>query len=360
MSDFAQRLARFRRELAQTQAPAALISGRANVRYLSGFTGSDAALVVAAEAAYLVSDFRYRLQAAEQAPDFEFVEVRPWVESVAGIIRKLGCRALGFEPAHLMYQTHERLAGELPGISLAPLNGIVEKLRAVKEHEELACIERAAAISDAAMERVLSLVQPGITERELALAAEDCIRREAGAELAFAPIVASGARSAQCHAEPGERALEAGDLVVIDIGARLDGYGADITRTVAVKDDDARRREMYAVCFQAQAAGLAAVRAGACCAEVDRIAREVIERAGYGEAFGHGLGHGVGLEAHEAPRLTRDEDSALAADMTVTVEPGVYIAEVGGIRIEDLVAVTAEGSRVLTRAAKTPELPVVG
>jgi len=360
MTDLAPRLTRFRWELAAAEAAAALISGTANIRYLSGFTGSYGALIVDAQAAYLVSDFRYRFQAAEQAPDFEFIEVRRWVEGVADAIRKLGYQAIGFEPAHLTHQVHGQLAAELPGIRLVPLNGMVEKLRAIKEPEELARIEQAAAISASAMQRVMSLVRPSISERELALAAEDYIKKEAGAELAFDPIVASGTRSAQCHAEPGERALAAGDLVVIDVGARWQGYGADVTRTVAVTEADARRREMYAVCRQAQAAGLAAIKAGVRCAELDRIAREVIERAGYGEAFGHGLGHGVGLETHEAPRLTAGEDSPLAANMTVTVEPGIYIAEVGGVRLEDLIVVTENGCRVLTHAAKAPELPVLG
>jgi Xaa-Pro aminopeptidase len=360
MTDLSQRVTRVRSELAATEAPAALISGTANIRYLSGFTGTYGALIVDAQAAYLVSDFRYRFQAAEQAPDFEFIEVRRWVEGVADAIRKLGYQVVGFEPAHLTYQVHAQLAAELSGVRLVPLAGLVEKLRAVKEPQELACIERAAAISADAMQRVISLVQPGISERELALAAEDYMKKEAGAELAFDPIVASGARSAQCHAEPGERALAPGDLVVIDVGARWQGYGADITRTVAVKDADARRREMYAVCREAQAAGLAAAKAGVRCAELDRIVREVIERAGYGEAFGHGLGHGVGLETHEAPRLTRGEDSALGANMTVTVEPGIYLAEVGGVRLEDLIVVTEGGCRVLTHAPKAPELPVFG
>lgn len=360
MTDFAQRRTRFRAELAASASPAALVTGRANIRYLSGFTGSYGALLLDARRALLISDFRFRFQAAEQAPDFEFIEIRRWVEGVAGAIRSLGADTVGFEPSHLSWQTHAQLSAALDGVVLVPLAGIAERLRARKEPAELECIERAAAISDRAAERVMSLLRPGITERELALAAEDYIRKEGGAELAFPPIVASGRRSAQCHAEPGENELAAGDLVVMDVGARWQGYGADLTRTVAVKEADDRQREMYAVCRRAQEAGLAAVKAGMRCAELDRIARAVITQAGYGEHFGHGLGHGVGLEAHEGPRLTGGEESVLETDMTVTVEPGIYISEAGGVRLEDLVVVTESGCRTLTRASKPPELPVLG
>jgi len=358
--DFADRLRRFRAELAATEAQAALISARANIRYLSGFTGTYGALLVDGSTAFLISDFRYRYQAAEQAPDFEFIEIRRWVDGVAGAIRRRGRQPVGFETAHLTYQLHAQLAAELDGIALAPLEGLVEKLRVVKDAAELNCIERAAAITDGAVSRVMALVRVGVTERELALAAEDFIRKEGGAELAFPPIVASGARSAQCHAEPGARELAAGDMVVIDVGARWQGYGADLTRTVAVKRAQPAQREIYAVCRQAQAAGLAAVKAGAGCGDLDRVARAVIEEAGYGEYFGHGLGHGVGLETAELPRLTASEESTLSAHMTVTVEPGIYTVEAGGVRLEDLVVVTEDGCRVLTEAPKPPELPALG
>lgn len=359
MTRHLQRVQRLRSALTEIEAQAVLISGTANIRYLSGFTGSYGALLVDDAEALLISDFRYRFQAAEQAPGFQFVEIRKWVQDVARAIRGLGRQTVAFESAHLTYQTHAQLAAELNGIALVPVNGLIEQMRAVKEPDELSCIERAAAISDAAVERVLSLMRPGVSERELALAAEDYIKKEAGADLAFPPIVASGPRSAQCHAEPGARELVVGDMVVVDAGARWQGYGADITRTVAVGSATERQREIYAACWQAQHTGLGAVKAGAACAALDHTARSVIEEAGFGEHFGHGLGHGVGLESHELPRLTRAEETSLVADMTVTVEPGIYIVETGGVRLEDLVVVTQNGCRMLTHASKPRELPVL-
>ncbi|HUT75672.1 MAG TPA: Xaa-Pro peptidase family protein [Armatimonadota bacterium] len=360
MMDYPRRLARLRAAVAATEVSAVLVSGAANVRYLSGFTGSQGALAVDADRALLISDFRYRLQAAEQAPLFELVEVERWHEGLAHALRGLGCRVVGFEPAHLTYQAHQRLVAALGNISLAPVEGLVERLRALKGPQEIALMERAAAVSDGAMARVISLVRPGVSERELALAAESYIKREADAEIAFPPIIAAGPRSAQCHAEPGTRELAAGDLVVIDLGARWQGYGADLTRTAVVEAADAQRRDIYAACREAQTAARAGVRAGADCAALDAIARGIIAGAGYGEYFGHGLGHGVGIEAHEAPRLSPTADGSLAAGMTVTIEPGIYLPGVGGVRLEDLVVVTEEGHRALTHAPLAPELPALG
>lgn len=359
MIDLAQRLARLRSALAASEAEAILVSGQANIRYLSGFTGDYGALLIDRRNAILVSDFRFRYQALEQAPGCRFQEIRRWVEGVAAAMREMGYQRVAFEPAHLTYQLHSQLAAEVSGLRLMPADGMVERLRAVKDGKELQHIARAAAITDAAVERVVSLVRPGITERELALAAEDYIRKENGAELAFPPIVASGPRSVQCHAQPGPRQLGSGDLVVIDVGARWEGYGADITRTVAVSSASGTQRDTYALCYRAQAAGLDAVKAGMRCRDLDRAARSVIEDAGRGEDFGHGLGHGVGLEAHEAPRLTSTEEATLEAGMTTTVEPGIYTLDVGGVRLEDLVVVTDDGHRLLTHASKPAELPVL-
>ena len=362
MTDYPRRLERLRAAVAAAAAaaPALLVSGTANVRYLSGFTGSQGALVVDRKRALLVSDFRYRFQAAEEAPSFEFVEVERWVEGLAGAIRGLGHAAVGFESAHFTCQAHAKLAAALDDVALVAVDGLVEKMRAVKDAQELALIEQAAVVSRGAVEEVMALIRPGVRERDLALAAEDYIRKEAGAELAFPPIIASGPRSAQCHGEPGPRELAVGDLVVIDLGARWQGYGADITRTVAVGKAAERQREIYALCRRAQQEALGALRAGMACAELDGVARAIIEEAGYGAHFGHGLGHGVGLEPHEAPRVSRTSEDSLATGMTVTVEPGIYLAEVGGVRLEDLVAVTEDGRRVLTHALPAAELPEVG
>ena len=359
MNAYQQRLACLRAALRTMEAQCLLVSTPTNVRYLSGFTGSYGALLVSQDGVLLVSDFRYRFQAADQAPDLDFVEIQRWVPGVAGVIRDLGCATIAFEAAHLTYQIHAQVAAELEGVRLVPSEGMVENLRMIKDRDEIARIEHAAAISSAAVERVLALARPGVSERELALAAEDYIRKEAGADIAFDPIVASGPRAAQCHAEPGARELSAGDMVVVDVGAKWEGYGADITRTIAVGAASAQQREIYSICWRAQNAALNDVKAGMSCAALDHTARSLIDEAGYGESFGHGLGHGVGLDTHELPRLTRGEDAPLSANMTATVEPGIYKPEVGGVRLEDLILVTADGCRVLTHAAKPHELPVL-
>ena len=324
------RVAKIRETISTHGLQALLVTRPPNVRYLSGFTADEASLLILSDLAWLVSDFRYALQAEEQAPGFEFLRVRQVTPDLAASITEMGIQALGFEPSHLTVQQHSDLSQRLPEVRLTGLPDAVEALRITKEEGEIVLVRKAARLADDAMDLLWKSAAPGKTERELALEAEFFIRRSGADDVAFEVIVASGPRAAMPHATPSDRALEPGDMVIMDLGACCEGYRSDLTRTVAVGEASAIAREIYRVCQDAQDAGLAELRAGVSCAEVDAAARAVIERAGYGEYFGHGLGHGVGLEIHEAPRLSATGDSRiLEAGMVVTVEPAIYRLRLG-------------------------------
>jgi Xaa-Pro aminopeptidase len=354
------RIASLRGEMEKGGLECLLVSAPSNIFYLCGFRGSAGALLVAGGRAALFSDSRYRLQASEQAPAFEFVEVEQ------GLLSGVGAAAagwavtrLGYEGDHLTCAQRDALAEAATGVEVIPTSGLVEGLRAVKSSEEVSRIRSAAKLADEALSHMVSLLRPGATEREIALEGEFLMRRAGAEAAAFDVIVASGPRGALPHAEATEREVQAGDLVVIDVGARVGGYCSDVTRTFAVASASKEGREVYALAHKAQRAGVAAVRAGAACGEVDAAARCLIEEAGYGEAFGHGLGHGVGIDVHEGPRLRRNEETRLVAGNVVTVEPGIYLPEVGGVRLEDLLLVQEDGAETLTQSALSPELPVL-
>lgn len=345
----AGRLARLRARLRELELPGLLVSGAANVRYLSGFAG-EGFLVVSGEGAWLVTDGRYEEEAAAGAGDgWTVVSYRregELKERLQALAAGAGWRRLGFEAAHTTVARRRWLEEALPGVELDPREGLVEELRRVKDPDELARIGRALALAEEAFRELLAGVRPGRTERDLALELEFTLRRR-GAEVSFPPIVASGPRTSLPHARPGERRLEAGDLLLVDFGARWEGYCSDTTRMVTVGPADPRQREVHAAVVAAHAAARAAIRPGVTGGEVDAAARAVLREAGLEERFLHGTGHGVGLEIHEAPRLSPDREDRLEEGMVVTVEPGVYLPGWGGVRVEDLVLVTAEGGRSL-------------
>ena len=353
------RLGRVRAGMAQAGVQGLAVSALSNIFYLNGFRGSSGALLITAERAVLLSDSRYRLQAREQASDYEFIEVeRRLFDRLGELAKSWAVARLGYEAGHLTCQQREELSGgasEVALISWSPL----EELRAVKSPEEVDRIRRAAVLADQALARIIGLLRPGAKEREVALEGEFLMRRGGAEAVSFDFIVASGPRSALPHADTTERELQPGDLVVVDIGARVDGYCSDMTRTFAVASASAQAREMSALVYRAQRAGAAAVKAGAVCGEVDAAARSVIEAAGFGHAFGHGLGHGVGIEVHEAPRLAKGQEARLAAGNVVTVEPGIYLEGFGGVRLEDMVLVTVEGAETLTGSPMPAHLPVL-
>jgi Xaa-Pro aminopeptidase len=357
-----ERADRLAEEVAARSLDALLVTDLVNVRWLTGFTGSNGAAIIGAGPDGLrrfVTDFRYLTQAAEQLDDRWTREISP--DLLKGIVAQIPDDAplkLGFDDASVSVREHERLASLVPdGVELVPAGGAVEQLRAVKDAGELDKIRASARLADAALEEVLGRGLVGRTERDVALDLEFTMRRMGAEAASFPPIVAAGAHGAMPHAEPRDLDIPRGTLVVIDWGAQLDGYASDCTRTYATGDIDPRDREVYDLVLRAQEESLAAVRPGPTGREVDAVARRIIDEAGHAEHFGHGLGHGVGLEVHEGPRLSKQGEDALAGGNVVTVEPGVYVPGAVGVRIEDLVAVTADGHEVLSGLPK--ELRVV-
>ena len=341
--------------VAEKELDQLFVSDLTNVRYLTGFTGTNGACLVGGDELIFFTDFRYTERAkTEVAPEWERPDAER--ELVPQIIGRMKGR-IGFEDAKLSVRQLARLeaaAGE--DVEFIPAGDLVEQLRAVKEPEELERIAAAAKLSDEVYEWAIERGLAGRTERDVARAVEARIR-ELGAEPSFPPIIAAGENGALPHAEPGDREIGSGELVVFDMGSLLDGYCSDCTRTFATGDPGEEAREVYDLVLRAQLAALEAVRAPAAGKEVDAVAREMISEAGYGDRFGHGLGHGVGLEVHEGPRLATTSEDELFEGNVVTVEPGVYLPGKFGVRIEDLVVVTADGHRNLSGLPK--ELQIV-
>jgi Xaa-Pro aminopeptidase len=323
-----------------------LVTEPANVRYLSGFQSTNAALFVEDGAVRLFADFRYA-EAGRKVPGVDFVETR---RNLLGELAELLSGRVAFEASALTYAGYETLAGG--GLDLVPTRGLVEGLRAKKDEDELETIRGAAAIGDAAFARLAEERFVGRTERELAWRMEQLLHEEGAHGLSFPVVVAAGPTGAAPHAKPGDRPVEAGETVVVDAGAVLDGYCSDCTRTFATGELPEELGRAYRVCLEAQLAGLGAVRAGVSGVDADAAARTVIEEAGFGEAFGHGLGHGIGLVVHEDPVLRRESTDVLEPGNVVSVEPGIYLSGLGGVRIEDLVIVTDDGAEVLTPFTK--------
>ena len=353
------RLARLRSGLDGAGCDGLLVTRLVNIRYLSGFSGSAALLLVLPDDLVFVTDGRYQEQSAQELAAAG-VEARIEIGLTGGDQRQAlqqaaaGVSRLGLEAESVTWAQQRRFAGEwFPEAELVPTAGLVEELRRVKDEGEVARMAEAAAIADAALDAVRPMLAEGPTERDVALALDTEMRRRGATASAFDTIVASGPNGAKPHHRPSDRRIEAGELVVIDFGAVVDGYCSDMTRTVSVGEPrSATARRMVEVVAESQQAGVAAVTAGVAAKAVDEVCREVIADAGWAQAFVHGTGHGVGLEIHEAPRVASTSEDTLAAGHVVTVEPGVYLPDEGGVRIEDTVVVTESGCRRLTNASK--------
>jgi len=319
--------------------------------YLTGFTG-EGALLLSAKEAFLMTDSRYTEQASREVPGLPVKEIKgDYLKEVTTILKARKLKRVAVSSKRMTYYVVEKLR-ELFGGEIIAFEDPVMALRRLKDPEEIARIREATRLTEASLTSLLGEIKIGVSERELALRLEVIMRKNGAEKIAFDLIVAAGENSALPHYQPGERTLRQGDLLLFDIGAQLDGYCSDMTRVFAVKEVLSQAREIYELVLRANQAGIKAIRAGASGVAVDTVARDVIAQAGHKEHFGHGLGHGVGLEVHEGPRLSPLSKDTLQPGMTVTVEPGVYLPGFGGVRIEDLLVVTKNGSEVLTSLPK--------
>lgn len=357
--DVAGRLPRLRAQLDEGGCDALVVSSLTNIRYLTGFTGSAAIVLVLPDDTVLVTDGRYETQSAEQLAAagvdvrIEIGSVPRQLEVSKALVGAAAVSRLGLEAAHVSWARQRVLAADwFPDVTLVPTTGLVESQRRVKDDGEVDRVARAAAIADAALAAVLPLLADGPTEDAFGRALDFEMRRLGASGSSFETIVAAGPNSAKPHHRPSTRPVQRNELVVLDFGAVVDGYCSDMTRTVCVGAADPDLRRVFEVVRESQAAGVAAVRAGVACVEVDRACREVIAGAGWGDRFVHGTGHGVGLDIHEAPAVAATSSDTLASGHVVTVEPGVYLPGIGGARIEDTVVVTADGCWPVTTTPK--------
>ncbi|MFQ5701421.1 MAG: M24 family metallopeptidase [Acidobacteriota bacterium] len=354
MSRFRRRVDDLRSLFSSVEIEALVVSKLENVRYLSGFTGSAGSLRVTESEAGLVTDSRYAEQAAAESPDFE-IDVTSGAPAVIAATRA-AVRRIGFEAGAICYDVWEGLRGvvqDKAGGVLVPCRGLVERLRARKDPSELALIKQAVDIASQAFERTLPMVRPGVSEKDLALEIEFRMKMAGAEAVAFDLIVASGPRSSLPHGRASGRKLAAGEFVVFDIGARFEGYHSDMTRTIYTGEPGVKECELYETVLGAQRAAIRAVVPGATAGSVDEAARSVIREKGFGDHFGHGTGHGVGLEVHEAPRVGTSSTERLEPGMVLTIEPGIYLAGEGGVRIEDMIVVEQNTHQVLTSLDKT-------
>ena len=353
-----RRVQRLRDRLRELEFESILISSADNRRYLSGFAGSAGYLLISAEDAVLATDFRYVEQAGEQAPDFRVERIGGDLDWFPTLAADVGVRRVAFEGQEMTVSFHQALekaierAGGPDRPELVPSNDLVDRLRAVKDEEEIGLLTRAVEIADQAIDTVAPTMEPGVTEAEVAWELEKAMR-EAGAEsLAFDIIVGAGPNGALPHHRAGDQAIRAGDSVVIDMGARFEGYCSDLTRSFIIGPPDDKFRRVYDTVLRAQLAAEEGVEAGMTGAQVDAIARDIISEAGFEDNFGHSLGHGVGLAVHEYPRVGPKAEDVMQDGMVFTVEPGVYLSGWGGVRIEDIVVMEGGRARVVSKARK--------
>jgi Xaa-Pro aminopeptidase len=355
----ANRISSLRALFEEEQIDGLLVSSAANRRYLSGFTGSAGYLLVSGDATILATDFRYFEQSATQAPAFHlFKAIGRLQEWLPRLLETFEGKRLGFEAADVSYALHRQMIATLDQLApskqpqLVPTTGLVERLRAIKDEEELSLLQEAIDLGDAAFVHAAGLIEPGWTERQVAWEIERYFREHGAEGVSFSTIVAGGPWGAMPHAYPRDSALLDGTGVVIDMGARLNGYCSDLTRTLPLGQPDSRFAKIYDIVLAAQLTACELIEPGMTGAQAHELAASVIEAAGFGEHFGHGLGHGIGLQVHESPWLTKSSTDLLAEGMVFSVEPGIYIPGWGGIRIEDLVVLQQGRCRRLSHAPK--------
>lgn len=345
-------LVTLREALKENALDAILVSNSYNRRYITGFTGSSGVAVISANDAVFITDFRYTEQAAEQVKGFRIVKhERTIIEEVAAQVQEMNIQTLGFEKDDVTFGMYE-LYNEKVQAELKPVSGIIEKLRMIKSAEEIETLKDAAKIADDAFAHICTFIKPGVSELEVSNELEMFMRKQGATSSSFDIIVASGERGALPHGVASAKIIQSGELVTLDFGALYNGYISDITRTVAVGEPSEQMREIYEITRAAQQKALEEIKPGMTGIEADAIARDYIKSKGYGEAFGHSTGHGIGLEVHEGPALSFRSETVLVPNMAVTVEPGIYVPGVGGVRIEDDIIITEEGNVRLTHSPK--------
>lgn len=346
------RIRKLRDVMKKKRVDAVLVTSSENIFYLSGFTGSTGWLFITPSQKYILSDFRYWEQIAKESPEYKLMKTERdgGIAGIKNLLKKYSnINKVGFEDACLSFAAYKKLTKEINDIKFVPMETTVSDLRMIKTEEEIKFIEKASLIENKAFERVLKNIKPGVTEKYVASMLQFEMKELGAEKESFDIIVASGPNGALPHAKPGDRKIKKDDLVVIDFGAKYNGYCSDTTRTICLGKMSPKQEKIYKIVERAQKAALNYVKAGVKCGDVDKRARKLIEKEGYGKNFGHGLGHGVGLQIHEEPYFRPNVKTVLKAGMVVTVEPGIYISGFGGVRIEDLVLVTKNGCKILTR-----------
>ncbi len=352
------RLATFAAKLPEREVDAILVSGAENRRYLSGFSGSAGYLLISSEQAHLATDFRYTEQASAQSPHFNVEQVRVGWDWLLTRLKESGAKRLGFEGQAMTVATYNSLAkaisedSDLAQVELVPFTDLTDDQRSSKDLDELELLQRAIDASDLAMEQVCPNIREGMTEQEVAWRMEMAMRDAGSDGISFDTIVAAGPNGAMPHHMPTDRAIQRGEPIVIDMGARVGGYCSDITRTVVVGEPDEMFHKIYGIVLDAQLTAIREVKIGMNGEEADKLARDVIVDAGYGDNFGHSLGHGVGLAVHEMPRVSPRSEDPLGVNSVFTVEPGIYLSGWGGVRIEDIVILGEGGATPLSKASK--------
>lgn len=348
-----KRVSKLRKVLQDLGLDAMLITSGYNRRYLSGFTGSSGYVLVTGDESYLLTDFRYMTQAAEQVTGLKVVQHGPkFIDTVRELLPQSGSVRVGFEQDDVTFSAYTAYAEALQPAVLVPVSKAVENLRMFKDEDELAVMQRAADLADATFSHILNVIKPGMTERDVDLEMEFFMRTHGATSSSFDTIVASGERSAMPHGVASSKVIGNNEFVTFDFGALLDGYCSDVTRTIALGKPDPKLKEIYDITLEAQLHTLANIKPGMTGREADALARDIITRYGYGEYFGHSTGHGLGMEVHEWPRLSKLADEILEPGMVVTVEPGIYLSGLGGVRIEDDIVITESGITLLTHSSK--------
>ena len=350
-----ERLKRFRDKIEKENKEIEwlLVINLKNLNYLSGFDGEGFALIGTGGKNYLLTDSRFTEQAQKESPDYEILtdeakKKNARILALKKIIAKNKIKKIAFESSNLSYADFKRYSESFDSVKFFPTENLIEQIRMVKDKEEIIKMKKAAQIATESLKDVFEMIEPGIKELDIASELAYTMRKKGAQKEAFETIVVSGERSSLPHGKPSEKKIDEGELITIDMGANYQNYNSDITRTIIMGKENQKQKEIFSIVLEAQKAALDFLKPGVKCKEVDSVARDIITKKGYGKYFGHGLGHGVGLDIHELPRVSFSDDTVLLPGMVVTIEPGIYLPEVGGVRIEDSVLITEESYEILT------------